>query len=301
MYKSIEEGETIVIAVQKSFMPLVDCVGKLYLVATPIGNLDDMTFRAIKTLQKCHVIVAEDTRRTRKLLTHFSISPNKLFTYNEHNKRASGPELIRHMALGQSLALVSDAGLPVICDPGAELVKLALNENYPVIPIPGPNAALTALIASGMDAERFTFCGFFPRKKNKAQALFCSFQQFSGTLLFYESPHRIYKTLQCLLEIVGDQPVVLVRELTKQHEEWIRGTVLECIRLLEEYPPRGEYCILIQSQPSSVTTQDNTFCKTELKTQVSQYEKEGLTRKEAIKKTAINRNIRKKEVYRAML
>lgn len=146
--------------VQKSFLDGEQEQGILYLVATPIGNLDDMTFRAVKVLKECHIIAAEDTRQTRKLLTHFDISPEMLFSYHEHNKAASGPELIRYIIEGKNLALVSDAGLPAISDPGADLVKLALDAGISVVPIPGANAALSALIASGLDTDRFTFAGF---------------------------------------------------------------------------------------------------------------------------------------------
>lgn len=232
--------------IQKSYAEQSGDAGKLYLVGTPIGNLDDMTFRAIKTLQSCDIIAAEDTRQTRKLLTHFEITPSMLFSYHEHNKGASGPELIRYIIEGKNLALVSDAGLPAISDPGSDLVKLALEAGITVIPIPGANAALSALIVSGLPTERFTFGGFLPREKKDIRKVMEAFNESNGTLLFYESPHRIRKTLAYLEEILGDRSIVLARELTKRHEEFARGSIQECIDWLEEHPPLGEYCLLVE-------------------------------------------------------
>ncbi|MEJ3721520.1 16S rRNA (cytidine(1402)-2'-O)-methyltransferase [Paenibacillus sp. T2-29] len=290
-------------AVQKSFSNREEERGKLYLVATPIGNLDDMTFRAINTLKLCNIIAAEDTRQTRKLLTHFDITPEMLFSYHEHNKAASGPELIRYIIEGKNLALVSDAGLPAISDPGSDLVKLALEAEISVIPIPGANAALSALIASGLDTERFTFAGFPPREKKDLEKLLQSFQVSHGTILFYESPHRIVKTLTVLKETLGSRKVVLARELTKLHEEWVRGTVEQCLAKLEENPPLGEYCLIVEGKNEEEEEQERQawWQDLSLESHVAHYESEGLTRKDAMKRTATDRSISKRDVYNALL
>ncbi|WP_348624006.1 16S rRNA (cytidine(1402)-2'-O)-methyltransferase [Paenibacillus peoriae] len=290
-------------AVQKSFSTSEEKRGKLYLVATPIGNLDDMTFRAINTLKSCSIIAAEDTRQTRKLLTHFEITPNMLFSYHEHNKTASGPELIRYIIEGKNLALVSDAGLPAISDPGSDLVKLALEAEISVIPIPGANAALSALIASGLDTERFTFAGFPPREKKDLEKLLLSFQVSHGTIIFYESPHRIVKTLMVLKETLGSRKVVLARELTKLHEEWVRGTVEQCLAKLEENPPIGEYCLVVEGKDEEEEEQERQawWQSLSLESHVAHYEAEGLTRKNAMKRTATDRSISKRDVYNALL
>ena len=193
--------------------------GSLYLVATPIGNLEDMTYRAVRILQECDIIAAEDTRQSRKLLTHFEIPAKPLFSYHEHNKAASGPEIIRYIIEGKNVALVSDAGLPAISDPGSDLVSLAIEAGISVIPIPGANAALSALIVSGLPTERFTFIGFLPRERKDIVQQLQALQSAQGTLLFYESPHRVKKTLEILQEVLGNRKVTLARELTKRYEE----------------------------------------------------------------------------------
>lgn len=289
--------------VQKSFADQPEHYGKLYLVGTPIGNLDDMTFRAIKTLQSCDIIAAEDTRQTRKLLTHFEITPSMLFSYHEHNKVASGPELIRYIIEGKNLALVSDAGLPAISDPGSDLVKLALEAGISVVPIPGPNAALSALMVSGLSTERFTFGGFLPREKKDMRKVLEGFNESNGTLLFYESPHRIRKTLSILEELLGDRPVVLARELTKRHEEFARGSISECMEWLDEHPPLGEYCLLVEGirEEERKAEREAWWQQMSLEEHVSHYESEGFNRKDAMKKTATDRGLSKREVYNALV
>lgn len=289
--------------IQKSYAEQPEGSGKLYLVGTPIGNLEDMTFRAIKTLQSCDIIAAEDTRQTRKLLTHFEITPSMLFSYHEHNKGASGPELIRYIIEGKNLALVSDAGLPAISDPGSDLVQLALEAGITVIPIPGPNAALSALIVSGLPTERFTFGGFLPREKKDMRKVLEAFDESNGTLLFYESPHRIRKTLVHLEEILGDRSIVLARELTKRHEEFVRGTVRECIDWLEEHPPLGEYCLLVEGikEEERKAEREAWWQLMSLADHVSHYEGEGHNRKDAMKKTATDRGLAKRDVYNALI
>lgn len=289
--------------VQKSFNEQAEHTGKLYLVGTPIGNLEDMTFRAIKTLQACDIIAAEDTRQTRKLLTHFEITPSMLFSYHEHNKGASSPELIRYIIEGKNLALVSDAGLPAISDPGSDLVKLAIEAGITVIPIPGPNAALSALIVSGLPTERFTFGGFLPREKKDIRKVLEAFNESNGTLLFYESPHRIRKTLMHLEEILGERSIVLARELTKRHEEFVRGSLKECIEWLEEHPPLGEYCLLVEGirEEERKAEREAWWQVLSLEEHVEHYENEGNSRKDAMKKTAVDRGLAKRDVYNALI
>lgn len=293
------------ISIQKSFDEKSGgAYGRLYLVATPIGNLEDMTYRAVRTLQEADIIAAEDTRQTRKLLTHFEISPGKLLSYHEHNKAASGPELIRFIIEGKNLALVSDAGLPAISDPGSDLVKLALEAGISVIPIPGANAALSALIVSGLPTERFQFVGFLPRDHKERDALLSSLQEEENTLLMYESPHRLIKTLEALMKAWGDRRVVLARELTKRYEEMARGQLSECLQWLQEHPPLGEYCLVVAgAHPDEVKERRDAWWQTlSIGDHVEHYEEqEGLTRKEAMKKAATDRGVSKRDIYKALL
>ncbi|WP_246079685.1 16S rRNA (cytidine(1402)-2'-O)-methyltransferase [Paenibacillus piri] len=272
--------------------------GKLYLVGTPIGNLEDITFRAIRVLKEVQLIAAEDTRQTRKLLTHYDIS-TRLVSYHEHNKQASGPELIRLMMAGESIALVSDAGLPAICDPGADLVRQAVEAGVDVIPIPGANAALSALIISGLPTDRFTFLGFLPRDRKPLLEELRSLQHVKDTLIFYESPHRIEKTLEAMLETWNpERRICLIRELTKKYEEAVRGTVKECSELLKEQPPQGEYCIVVEGVTAAEQTAAADWWEAfSPEEHVEHYEAQGLDRKESIKRAATDRRIPKRELY----
>lgn len=290
--------------------------GTLYLVATPIGNLEDMTFRAIRTLREVDLIAAEDTRQTRKLLTHFEIQ-TRLISYHEHNKRASGPELIRLLEEGTSIALVSDAGLPAISDPGADLVRDAAERGIPVVPIPGANAALSALIISGLPTERFLFAGFPPRQRKALNEWLSSMAHEQGTLMMYESPHRITKTLAAMLEVLGDRRIVMARELTKRHEEAARGTITECMAWLDEHPPLGEYVVIVQGRTAQsavgngdaemvdgvlVGASELWWSALTLEEHVRHYEDQSkLDRKEAIKRTAADRSMQKRDVYNAVM
>lgn len=294
------------ISVQRSFEDHIEAgnQGKLFLVATPIGNLEDMTYRAVRTLQEVDIIAAEDTRQTRKLLSHFEISPGKLLSYHEHNKAASGPELVRLIIEGKNLALVSDAGLPAISDPGSDLVKLALEAGISVIPVPGANAALSALIVSGLPTDRFTFLGFLPRDHKDRDKLLSSLLDEQGTLLLYESPHRLVKSLEALLSAWGDRHIVLARELTKRYEEMVRGTLSECLEWLQEHPPLGEYCIVVSgAHPEEVKERrDAWWQELTVEEHVHHYEEqEQLTRKEAMKKVAGDRGVSKRDIYKDLL
>ncbi|MUT67727.1 16S rRNA (cytidine(1402)-2'-O)-methyltransferase [Paenibacillus sp. NEAU-GSW1] len=295
-------------SIQKSFKEQSQHeAGTLYLVATPIGNLEDMTFRAIRTLKEVQLIAAEDTRQTRKLLTHFQIA-TRLVSYHEHNKQASGSELIRLLEEGQSIALVSDAGLPAVSDPGADLVAEAVANGIKVVPIPGANAALSALIISGVSTERFLFTGFPPRDKKPLKNWLTDLSGLPYTLMTYESPHRLRKTLEAMLECLGDRRIAMVRELTKRHEEAARGTITECLAHLEEHPPLGEYCLIIEGADAAAEAGRITgdaeaaeawWTALDLEAHVAHYEGEH-GRKEAIKKAAADRGLSKRDVYNAV-
>jgi 16S rRNA (cytidine1402-2'-O)-methyltransferase len=275
--------------------------GTLYLVATPIGNLEDMTFRAIRTLKEVHLIAAEDTRQTRKLLTHFEVA-TRLVSYHEHNKQASGPELVRLLLEGQSIALVSDAGLPAISDPGYDLVRMAVEQAVTVVPIPGANAALTALIASGLPTDRFTFVGFLPRDKKDLTKQLEQLAPLQETLIFYESPHRIVKTLERMAEVWGsDRRLCMARELTKKFEEFARGTIAECLAHLAEHPAQGEYCLIAEGGAAGSAVSDMWWSALTLAEHVDRYVEQGRDKKEATKLVAADRGIPKREVYNALL
>jgi 16S rRNA (cytidine1402-2'-O)-methyltransferase len=283
--------------VQKSFATEVK-TGKLYLVATPIGNLDDMTVRAIRTLQEVDIIAAEDTRQTRKLLTHFQIE-TRLISYHEHNKMASGPEIIRMLQEGKSIALVSDAGMPAISDPGQELVRDAVASSIPVIPVPGANAGLSALIVSGLSTDRFVFRGFLPRDKKERREELERLRPYPETLIFYESPHRIMKTVQEMQEILGERNIVLGRELTKRYEEFIRGEMSGVLHFLEEQEEiRGEFTVIVEgNQGEEQADAENWWDGLDIVAHVNVHIEKGLTKKEALKQTAEERGLPKREVY----
>lgn len=278
--------------------------GALYLVGTPIGNLEDMTYRAVRILKEADIIAAEDTRQTRKLLTHFEIS-TRLVSYHDHNKNNSGPELVRLMRdEGLVIALVSDAGLPAISDPGYELVSLATEEHIPVIPVPGANAALSALIASGLPTQQFTFIGFLPRDRKSILHELEKMKFKRETLLFYESPHRVNKTLAFMMEAWGGRRVCLARELTKKHEEFIRGTIQECLLYMEEHPPLGEYCIVVEPAGDAEDIGQGSevwWGSLTLEAHVAHYVEQSMNKKEAIKQVAIDRGLPKREVYNEII
>ncbi|HBI03148.1 MAG TPA: 16S rRNA (cytidine(1402)-2'-O)-methyltransferase [Paenibacillaceae bacterium] len=283
--------------IQNSFIPGNEG-GKLYLVATPIGNLEDMTYRAINTLKEADFIAAEDTRQTRKLLTHFAIE-GPLVSYHEHNKLRSGEEILHKLQEGKTIALVSDAGLPAISDPGEELVKEAIALGIPVIPIPGPNAALSALIASGLSTKGFVFRGFLPRGKKDLWTALESLKYYPETLIFYESPHRIEKTLKEMKEVLGSRQVALARELTKRYEEFIRGDideVLAYLRGLEEI--RGEFTVIVSGSTEVKEEEGEAWwAELDISAHVESYLERGMDKKGALKKTAEDRGVPKREVY----
>lgn len=290
--------------VQKSF-DAGDGRGTLYLVATPIGNLEDITYRAVRVLSEADWIAAEDTRQTRKLLAHCNIEGARLVSYHEHNKRASGPELIRRLQAGESVALVSDAGVPAISDPGRELVRDAAEAGIPVVPVPGANAALSALIVSGLPTERFLFIGFLPREKKRLAEELEALRRTEATIVCYESPHRIEKTIGAMLDAWGNRPVALARELTKRHEEVFRGSLSEAARHLKVHPPLGEYVIVAGGAGTGGNEPEESgeadWRSWSVAEHVARWEAELGDRKEAMKRAAAERGVSKRDIYRALL
>jgi len=221
--------------------------GTLYIVATPIGHLEDITFRAINVLKQVSLIAAEDTRRTRILLNAYDITAN-LISYHDHNKERQGEKILQHLLSGKSVALVSDAGTPGVSDPGYYLINLAIHHTIPVIPIPGVSAVITALSASGLPSDRFCFEGFLPKKSNSRRKFIQSLRDEDRTLIFYESPYRIVATLQDFLDSYGERWVVVARELTKRYEEILRGALSDILKTLRGRKIKGEFTVLISSR-----------------------------------------------------
>ena len=227
-------------------------MGTLYLVATPIGNLEDITLRALRVLREVPLIAAEDTRRTRKLLTHYEIK-TPLVSYHEHSKAARSEQLLDKLA-EHDLALVTDAGTPGISDPGFGLVQSALAAGWQVVPIPGPSAPLAALVASGLPADRFLFVGYLPRKVGERRKILASLRDQSATLLFFEVPHRVLDSLQDLADILGDdRQAAVARELTKVHEQFLRGRLADVLAEVRSQPARGEYTLIVEGQANKQT------------------------------------------------
>ncbi|WP_070121567.1 16S rRNA (cytidine(1402)-2'-O)-methyltransferase [Bacillus marinisedimentorum] len=271
--------------------------GKLYLVPTPIGNLEDMTYRAVKVLQDADLIAAEDTRHTRKLCNAFEITA-PVVSYHEHNKEKSGIRLIQDIQEGKTVALVSDAGMPSISDPGFELVQAALQEQMPVIPLPGANAALTALIASGLKPQPFYFFGFLNRNKKERREQLKRLSKMEDTIIFYEAPHRLKNTLLDIEKVLGSRRIVLSRELTKKFEEFIRGTVQEALEWVNQNEVRGEFCVLVEGGEKSNGEEPAWWDALSVIEHVEHYlSEEGLKPKEAVKKAAEDRSMPKREVY----
>lgn len=275
--------------------------GTLYLCATPIGNLEDITFRALNILKQVDVIGAEDTRHTIKLLNHFSIS-TPLVSYHEHNKAERGPELIDRLLRGQSVAIVSDAGMPGISDPGSDLVKLALEAGINVIPLPGANAALAGLVCSGLDTRMFTFVGFLPKTAKKRHELIKSLLTVPYTLIFYESPHRIKATLSELKDGLGDREAAAARELTKKFEQFVRGRLSELHDYFSSNQPRGEFTLIIAGagEGQAVIPAAEPIKQAPYEAVLSLVA-QGTNKKDAIRTVALNMGIPKREVYQSVV
>ncbi|RCJ18284.1 16S rRNA (cytidine(1402)-2'-O)-methyltransferase [Nostoc minutum NIES-26] len=271
--------------------------GTLYVVGTPIGNLEDITFRAVRILQTVDMIAAEDTRHTGKLLQHFQIKTPQL-SYHEHNRNSRIPELLEHLTNGKAIALVSDAGMPGISDPGYELVKACIEAGITVVPIPGASAAITALSAAGLPTNRFVFEGFLSPKAQQRREHLESLQTESRTLIFYESPHRLRETLQDLAEVWGsDRQIVLARELTKLYEEFWRGTIAEAIVHYSQREPQGEYTLLVAGTPPSQTQLTEAQLKAELQQLISQ----GISRSQASRQLAKFTSLTRRQIYQLAL
>ena len=274
--------------------------GSLYLVATPIGNLEDITLRALRTLKEVDQIACEDTRHTLKLLNHFEIH-KPLVSYHEHNELTRAPELVHAMEQGASVALVSDAGMPLVSDPGHRLVSLAIRHQIPVIPIPGPSALLTALAASGLPNEEFLFLGFLPARSSERRRALEHLRIENRTIILYEAPHRIAETLADALAILGDRPACLAREVTKLHEEFRRGKLFELLQSLEEHPVRGEITLLLGPAETGPTgAQANTSQSLAARVDELMHQAK-LDRKEALKLAAKERGITRRDAYRQLL
>ena len=273
--------------------------GCLYLVATPIGNLEDITVRAVRILKEADVIACEDTRQTQKLLQHYGIR-KEMVSYHEHNELTRSPELVIELEQGAKIALVSDAGTPGISDPGHRLVTLCLRHHIPVVPIPGPSALVAALAASGLPTDEFLFVGFLPSRSGPRRKALDALKAESRTLIFYEAPHRVVETLADAADILGPRPAVIAREVTKLHEEFLRGPLPELLEAARKRAPRGEITLLIGA--GDPQTQQQADSRVSLRERVEQLEAEaGVDRKAALKQAARERGLGKREAYKQLL
>ncbi len=270
--------------------------GKLYLVATPIGNLADMSFRAVEVLKSVDLIACEDTRHSLKLLNHFSISKS-LVSYHEHNERERTAEILRELAAGRSVALISDAGTPGINDPGEYLVREAVNAGIEVVPVPGPVAFVNAAVVSGLPGDSIFFGGFLPSKKGERQRRLEEVKDIPATVAFYESPHRLTRSLADCLAVLGDRRAAVARELTKMHEEVIRGTLSELAAHFSDASPRGEFVLVIDRSGD----EERRPAGVDLNERVRELEDSGLDPKAALKAAAKEFGIGKSEAYRRLL
>jgi 16S rRNA (cytidine1402-2'-O)-methyltransferase len=271
--------------------------GRLFIVGTPIGNLEDITLRAIRTLKEVDLIACEDTRRTQKLLNHYGIRSHTI-SYHEHNEMTRAPELVIQMEQGTNIALVADAGMPVVSDPGYRLVHLAIRHNIPVIPVPGASAFVAALAASGLPVEKFRFLGFLPSRRGGRRKALEGLRAATKTLIFYEAPRRLLDMLKDVRQILGDRPVVVAREVTKAHEEFLRGSVSGALEQLKERPVKGEITVLVgvpqngKRSPSAAPP---------LKRELEQVMAErGLDERGALKVVARARGVSRSEAYRQL-
>ncbi len=266
--------------------------GHLYIVATPIGNLEDITLRAINILKNVDIVAAEDTRHTLKLLNHFEIS-KPLISYHRHNEDTKTEVLIKELINGKDIALVSDAGTPGICDPGEEIIKECIEQDIEVIPIPGACAMINALICSGISTKEFIFIGFLPLNKKLRKEKLEEIQKANKTLILYEAPHKLESTLKDLKPILEERKIVLAREITKIHEEFIRGDINFLIEKSKEI--KGEIVLIIEANNKK---EENKLLNLSLEEHYKYYENQGLEKKEIIKKIAKDRNVNKNEIYK---
>jgi 16S rRNA (cytidine1402-2'-O)-methyltransferase len=271
----------------------------LYIVATPIGNLEDITQRALRVLSEVDLIACEDTRHTRKLLTHYGINTPTV-SYHEHNERERAAELLARLQKGASIAIVSDAGTPGINDPGFRVVRLAIENGLRVIPVPGPSALITALVSSGLPTDEFFFAGFLPAKTTARRSRLAEFRSLAATLIFYEAPHRIAATLKDAHEILGEREAVVARELTKMHEEIARGRLSELAERFTSGPGvRGEIVLIIDR--TVIASEAEEASVSSVATMVAALEREGLDHRAALKKAAREMGIPRAEAYRRLV
>lgn len=276
--------------------------GKLYLCATPIGNLEDITLRVLRTLREVDLIAAEDTRNSIKLLNHFQIK-TPMTSYHAYNKIEKAYQLAEKIREGKNIALITDAGTPGISDPGEELVRICQEAGITVTALPGPAACITGLTVSGLPARRFSFEAFLPRDKKQRGRILEELKSETRTILLYEAPHHLVQTLEDLYETLGDRQISLCRELTKKHEEILCATLKEACDYYQEQPPRGEYVLVIKgkSYEEIEEQQQKEWCSMTLEEHMLYYEKQGISRKEAMRKTAKDRGISKRDVYQELL
>lgn len=273
--------------------------GKLYLVATPIGNLEDITFRALRILKEVDIIAAEDTRHTLGLLNHFEIS-KPLISYYKQNESTKSELLVEKLKEGKNIAVVSDAGTPGISDPGEQIVKVAIENNIEIIPIPGACAMVNALIASGMSSKEFSFIGFLSALKKDRKDKLEEIKYETRTLIFYEAPHKLKNTLEDMLEILGDRNIVLARELTKIHEEFIRDKLSKIIEKMDEI--KGEFVIIVEgNSESKKDVQLKKLNKLSLEEHYRFYGNKGMSKKDIIKQIAKDRGVNKNEIYQKFI
>lgn len=276
--------------------------GTLYLCATPIGNLEDMTFRAVRILKEVDVIAAEDTRNSVKLLNHFDIH-TPMTSYHEFNKIDKGQYLVKRLLEGENIALITDAGMPGISDPGEELVRMCRDAGVPVTAVPGACACVTALVISGRPTRRFCFEAFLPTDKKERQAVLEELKTETRTSIIYEAPHRLVKTLQELLNELGDRKITVCKELTKKHETGFETTLKEAVPYYEQNEPRGEYVLVLEGCSRQQMEQEaqDAWKEMSLGDHMKLYEEQGMNRKDAMKQVAKDRGVGKREIYQALL
>ena len=270
----------------------------LYICGTPIGNLEDMTYRVVRVLSEVDLIAAEDTRQSVKLLNHFDIK-TPLTSYYEHNKDVKGPQLIKLLQEGKDIALVTDAGMPGISDPGEDLIKLCYENNVPVTVVPGPTAVVTALVLSGLNSRSYIFEGFLPRNKKQRAEVLERLVDESRTTVFYEAPHHLVDTLDSIYKTVGDRKIAVARELTKKHETVNRGAVGEVLEYFKENEPKGEFVLVLEGKDKEKIKEDKiaSFEEMTIEEHFNMYIEQGMSEKDAMKQVAKDRGIGKRDVY----